>query len=71
MLAFESDLTNPFKMEGTEDAPADHMRMKLLYDLAYSAATESLRAFLPMELSISGQDAAGHAAGARHLISPG
>jgi lipopolysaccharide/colanic/teichoic acid biosynthesis glycosyltransferase len=49
---FEADLTNPFKIEGAEDALADHMRMKLLYDLAYSAATEDLKAFLILELSI-------------------
>jgi lipopolysaccharide/colanic/teichoic acid biosynthesis glycosyltransferase len=49
---FEADLTNPFKVEGAEDALADHMRMKLLYDLAYSAATEDLKAFLLLELSI-------------------
>jgi lipopolysaccharide/colanic/teichoic acid biosynthesis glycosyltransferase len=49
---FEADLTNPFKVEGAEDALADDMRMKLLYDLAYSAATEDLRAFLALELSI-------------------
>ena len=52
LAQFEADLTNPFKMEGTEDALADHMRMKLLYDLAYSASTERVRTFLPMELSI-------------------
>jgi hypothetical protein len=28
------------------------MRMKLLYDLAYSAATEDLRTYLPLELGI-------------------
>jgi lipopolysaccharide/colanic/teichoic acid biosynthesis glycosyltransferase len=49
---FEADLTNPFKIEGAEDALADHMRVKLLYDLAYSAATEDLRHFLPVELGI-------------------
>jgi len=49
---YVNDLTNPFKMEGTEDAVADHMRMKLLYDLAYCAATEDLKHFLPMELTI-------------------
>jgi lipopolysaccharide/colanic/teichoic acid biosynthesis glycosyltransferase len=49
---FHADLTNPFKMEGAEDALADDMRMKLLYDLAYSAHTESLRAFIPLELQI-------------------
>ena len=52
LAKFEQDLTNPFKMEGTEDALADHMRMKLLYDLAYSASTEQLSTFLPLELSI-------------------
>ena len=49
---FEADLTNPFKVEGAEDAVADHMRVKLLYDLAYSAATEDLRHFLPVEIGI-------------------
>jgi lipopolysaccharide/colanic/teichoic acid biosynthesis glycosyltransferase len=49
---FEADLTNPFKVEGAEDALADDMRMKLLYDLAYSAATEHLGAFLRLELDI-------------------
>jgi len=52
LAAFESGLTNPFKIEGAEDSLADHMRMKLLYDLAYSAATEDLKHFLPLELSI-------------------
>jgi hypothetical protein len=47
-----ADLTNPFKMEGTEDALADHMRIKLLYDLAYCVATEDLRSFLAMEIGI-------------------
>jgi len=52
MAEYEKDLTNPFKVEGADDALADHMRMKLLYDLAYSAAAEHLRTFLPLELSI-------------------
>jgi lipopolysaccharide/colanic/teichoic acid biosynthesis glycosyltransferase len=52
LAKFEGDMTNPFKVDGAEDALADHMRMKLLYDLAYSAATEDLRAFLMLELSI-------------------
>jgi lipopolysaccharide/colanic/teichoic acid biosynthesis glycosyltransferase len=49
---FEPDLTNPFKMEGTEDALADHMRIKLLYDLAYCAATEDIGTFLRTEIGI-------------------
>jgi lipopolysaccharide/colanic/teichoic acid biosynthesis glycosyltransferase len=52
LVAFEKDLTNPFKMDGAEDALADHMRVKLLYDLAYVAAMEDVRSFLRMELSI-------------------
>jgi lipopolysaccharide/colanic/teichoic acid biosynthesis glycosyltransferase len=52
ILPFEKDLTNPFKVEGAEDAQADHMRIKLLYDLAYTAAMEELRTFVPLELSI-------------------
>jgi len=47
---FEPDLTNPFKMEGTEDSLADHMRIKLLYDLAYCAAMEDMSTFLRTEL---------------------
>jgi len=39
-------------MEGTEDTIADHMRIKLLYDLAYSAAMQDLRSFLAVEISI-------------------
>ena len=49
---FESDLTNPFKLEGTEDALADHMRIKLLYDLAYCAAMEDLKSFVAVEFGI-------------------
>jgi lipopolysaccharide/colanic/teichoic acid biosynthesis glycosyltransferase len=49
---FERDLTNPFKVDGAEDALADHMRMKLLYDLAYTAAMEDLRSVLQLEASI-------------------
>jgi lipopolysaccharide/colanic/teichoic acid biosynthesis glycosyltransferase len=52
LAAFEKDLTNPFKIDEAEDALADDMRMKLLCDLAYCAAAEHLRTFLPMELSI-------------------
>jgi lipopolysaccharide/colanic/teichoic acid biosynthesis glycosyltransferase len=52
LAKFQEDLTNPFKVEGTEGALADDMRMKLLFDLAYSAAMEEMRTFLPLELSI-------------------
>ena len=49
---FEQDLTNPFKVDGAEDALADHMRIKLLYDLANCAAMEDLRSFLTVEFGI-------------------
>jgi lipopolysaccharide/colanic/teichoic acid biosynthesis glycosyltransferase len=52
LLSFEKDLTNPFRIDGAEDALADHMRMKMLYDLAYTAAMEDLGSYLSMELSI-------------------
>jgi lipopolysaccharide/colanic/teichoic acid biosynthesis glycosyltransferase len=52
LAQFEAEITNPFKVEGSEDALADHMRLKLLYDLAYSAATEDFKHFLPLELAI-------------------
>ncbi|HEX7599190.1 MAG TPA: sugar transferase [Polyangia bacterium] len=46
------DLTNPFKVEGTEGALADDMRMKLLCDLAYSLAAEKWTTFARMEAEI-------------------
>jgi lipopolysaccharide/colanic/teichoic acid biosynthesis glycosyltransferase len=45
-------LTNPFKIEGTEGALADDMRMKLLCDLAYSLACEKWSAFVRLEIEI-------------------
>jgi lipopolysaccharide/colanic/teichoic acid biosynthesis glycosyltransferase len=50
--AFEEALTNPFKLDDADGAEADDMRMKLLYDLAYVAALESLPAFLRMEVTV-------------------
>jgi lipopolysaccharide/colanic/teichoic acid biosynthesis glycosyltransferase len=46
------DLTNPFELEEAEGAEADDMRVKLLFDLAYSAALESLATYLRTELSV-------------------
>jgi len=46
------DLTNPFGFEEAEGAEADDMRVKLLFDLAYSAALESLVTYLRTELSV-------------------
>jgi lipopolysaccharide/colanic/teichoic acid biosynthesis glycosyltransferase len=52
IAAFEETLTNPFKLDEAEGAEADDMRMKLLFDLAYSAALESLPAYLRTELTV-------------------
>jgi lipopolysaccharide/colanic/teichoic acid biosynthesis glycosyltransferase len=52
VAAFEATLTNPFGFEEAEGAEADDMRMKLLFDLAYSAALESLSTYLRTELSV-------------------
>lgn len=52
LAQFRDVLSNPFDVEGADDALADDLRVKLLYDLAYSLATEHLRSFVPLELSI-------------------
>jgi lipopolysaccharide/colanic/teichoic acid biosynthesis glycosyltransferase len=52
ILAFRDVLTNPFKVDEAEGALADDMRIKLLYDLAYSATLQSLSDFLRMEFYI-------------------
>jgi lipopolysaccharide/colanic/teichoic acid biosynthesis glycosyltransferase len=49
---FMGSLTNPYKLDGADGALADDMRMKLLHDLAYGAATEDMRHYLRMEISI-------------------
>jgi lipopolysaccharide/colanic/teichoic acid biosynthesis glycosyltransferase len=52
VAGFVDSLTNPYKMPDAEGALADDMRVKLLYDLAYCAALESVGSFLRMELRI-------------------
>jgi lipopolysaccharide/colanic/teichoic acid biosynthesis glycosyltransferase len=49
---FKEALTNPFKLEGADDAEADDMRMKMLFDLAYSANLEGLSSYVLMEATI-------------------
>ncbi len=49
---FKEALTNPFKLDGADDAEADDMRMKMLFDLAYSANLEELSNYMAMELKI-------------------
>ncbi len=45
-------LVNPFKLDDAADADADGMRLKLLYDLAYSATLDHLRSYLRLEAEI-------------------
>lgn len=45
-------ITNPFKMEDADGADADGMRLKLLYDLAYSATLDDLGSYLRTEAEI-------------------
>jgi lipopolysaccharide/colanic/teichoic acid biosynthesis glycosyltransferase len=52
VLRFRDDLTNPFKIEGADDAEADDMRMKMLFDLAYCAALEKFSSFVRTELGV-------------------
>lgn len=45
-------LQNPWDLEETKGSLADDMRIKLLYDLAYTASLESFDTFLRTELGI-------------------
>jgi lipopolysaccharide/colanic/teichoic acid biosynthesis glycosyltransferase len=47
-----ASLQNPFGLEAARGSLADDMRIKLLYDLAYSASCERLGTFLRTELGI-------------------
>jgi lipopolysaccharide/colanic/teichoic acid biosynthesis glycosyltransferase len=49
---FEATLTNPFRFEEAEGALADDMRIKLLFDLAYSATLESFSSYLSTEVGV-------------------
>ena len=52
LLEHSAELTNPFGLDSAEGAVADEMRMKMLYDLAYTAGLESFATFLRTELDI-------------------
>jgi lipopolysaccharide/colanic/teichoic acid biosynthesis glycosyltransferase len=47
-----STLQNPWQLEETKGSLADDMRIKLLYDLAYTASLERFDTFLRTELGI-------------------
>ena len=50
--ALKQALVNPFKLDEADGAVADDMRIKLLYDLAYSACLDRLSTYLRTELEI-------------------
>jgi len=52
IMQFKEQLTNPFKLDDADDAEADDMRMKMLFDLAYSATLEKFGSFLATEVSV-------------------
>ena len=52
ITAFKEQLTNPFKLDGADDSLADDMRLKMLFDLAYSANLEQFTSFLTTELTV-------------------
>ncbi len=52
LAKYKDTLTNPFDLEDIEDAEADDMRSKMLYDFAYSVALENFWEFLRTDLSI-------------------
>jgi lipopolysaccharide/colanic/teichoic acid biosynthesis glycosyltransferase len=45
-------LQNPYDLDEAKGALADDMRIKLLYDLAYTASLEDLRTYLATELRV-------------------
>jgi lipopolysaccharide/colanic/teichoic acid biosynthesis glycosyltransferase len=47
-----STLQNPYQLDETKGSLADDMRIKLLYDLAYTASLERFSTFLSTELRI-------------------
>jgi len=48
----QDEIVNPFRLEPAAGALADGMRLKLLYDLAYSAALDDLGSYLTTEARI-------------------
>ena len=48
----QGDIVNPFKIDQAHEALADGMRLKLLYDLAYSATLDDLGTYVRTEAAI-------------------
>jgi lipopolysaccharide/colanic/teichoic acid biosynthesis glycosyltransferase len=52
IAALAATLQNPYGLDETKGALADDMRIKMLYDLAYTASLEKLQTYLPTELRV-------------------
>lgn len=52
LAPLQDSLVNPYKVDEMQDSVADGMRLKLLYDLAYSTSLESFGSFIKTDLSI-------------------
>jgi lipopolysaccharide/colanic/teichoic acid biosynthesis glycosyltransferase len=52
IAALAATLQNPYGLDETKGALADDMRIKMLYDLAYTASLETLKTYLPTELRV-------------------
>ncbi len=52
LAPFKDDLVNPFKLEGVDGSDADGMRIKMLFDLAYTAQLDHYVDFLRTDLTI-------------------
>jgi lipopolysaccharide/colanic/teichoic acid biosynthesis glycosyltransferase len=48
----QDNIVNPFKLDEAGGSDADDMRLKLLYDLAYSATLDDLKTYLLTEAEI-------------------
>jgi lipopolysaccharide/colanic/teichoic acid biosynthesis glycosyltransferase len=52
IAALAATLQNPYGLDEAKGALADDMRIKMLYDLAYTASLEKLSTYLPTELRV-------------------
>ena len=52
IAALAATLQNPYGLDETKGALADDMRIKMLYDLAYTASLERLKTYLSTELRV-------------------
>jgi len=48
----QEEIINPFRLDEADGAEADDMRLKLLYDLAYTATLDDLKTYLLIEAEI-------------------